>query len=176
MGNNNPRCRYHHRMTIGSCCCRVYYPRLVGRREITSPEQDRRCCQRKKYYDFFHGFISIIEQVRSPYFQRNLSGEGLDSILIPRSRLVSTHRFVNGLTFRLLTGRLADRFTPFLFLHVHFHLYRRGTLIALFVGTLLMMIRSNIAATKDDCRDCQGKEGAEFFHDFFYLFLGDGRK
>jgi hypothetical protein len=37
---------------------------------------------------------------------------------------------------------------------------------------LLRIIRRNIAAAEDGCRDCQGKERAEFFHDFFYLFFG----
>jgi hypothetical protein len=37
---------------------------------------------------------------------------------------------------------------------------------------LLVIIRRNIAAAEDSRRDCQGKEGADFFHGFFYLFLG----
>jgi hypothetical protein len=37
---------------------------------------------------------------------------------------------------------------------------------------LLIIIRRNIAAAEDGCRDRQGKERAEFFHDLFHLFFG----
>lgn len=58
---NDPRYWYHNRMTIRSSCCWAYSSRTRWWWKITSPEQERRCCQREKYCDLFHGIISIIE-------------------------------------------------------------------------------------------------------------------
>lgn len=180
--NNDPRCRYHNRTMI-----RPYWsydrsrrpcdPRLVGRRrKITSSEQDRRCCQREKYCDLFHGFISSIKQVRSPCSERILQeGLGLHfDLAIPVSsdtpvcRRAHSHRKVCTPAFLFL-------FLFFLFLYLHFQLYRRRTLIAVSIGTLLILlviVRRNIAAAKDGRRDCQGKEGADFFMVSFTSFWG----
>ncbi len=174
---HDPRCRYYNRMTIRPYrlhyrSTRPYHRRAVRRRrKITSPEQDRRCCQRETYCDLFHGFISSIEQVRSPSSPISLSQAGRAPF---RTRLVCTHRFVDRCAVTdWFTGRLALFLFLFLFLflHLHFYLYRRRTLVTVSIRALLIMIRRDVATAENGSRDCQGKEGAEFFHDFFYLFF-----
>lgn len=110
---NNPWCRGHNWITIHSWCGMMMhswcsYCRVRHWSDITSAKQKCQCRQSEKYSYLFHGFVSIIEQRRSPFVSKKMYFVRSGSM---SARLVRT----NGLTYWLARFR----FFFFLFLQLY---------------------------------------------------------